>query len=302
MLVGAGLPGACVASLASASTPPAASSRSTRCAAAAAAAASSQPSPTHNPARFRDTWDTSSGTAHQHRLLSPHTSAAMSRPLNDDEVLSEMKKMVAFIKQEAMEKAREIQVKADEEFAIEKSKIVRQEAINIDNTYEKKIKQTKVANKIAESNATNKSRLEVLQARESHLQDLFEAARSKLASLSEDKQKYGPLLTQLILQGLLQLLEPKVEVTGRDKDKDQLKKSADEAKKLYKEKSGRDVEITTKAGLSKESSGGVKLAGHGGKIRIDNTLDERLRLLEELMLPEIRLSLFGPNPNRKFSN
>lgn len=44
----------------------------------------------------------------------------MSRPMNDDEVLSEMKKMVSFIKQEAMEKAREIQVKADEEFAIEK--------------------------------------------------------------------------------------------------------------------------------------------------------------------------------------
>lgn len=44
----------------------------------------------------------------------------MSRPMNDDEVLTEMKKMVAFIKQEAMEKAREIQVKADEEFAIEK--------------------------------------------------------------------------------------------------------------------------------------------------------------------------------------
>lgn len=40
--------------------------------------------------------------------------------MNDDEVLTEMKKMVAFIKQEAMEKAREIQVKADEEFAIEK--------------------------------------------------------------------------------------------------------------------------------------------------------------------------------------
>jgi hypothetical protein len=47
-------------------------------------------------------------------------SSNMSRPMNDDEVLSEMKKMVSFIKQEAMEKAREIQVKADEEFAIEK--------------------------------------------------------------------------------------------------------------------------------------------------------------------------------------
>lgn len=58
--------------------------------------------------------------------LSPSTSplaadlSNMSKPMNDEEVLSEMKKMVAFIKQEAVEKAREIQVKADEEFAIEK--------------------------------------------------------------------------------------------------------------------------------------------------------------------------------------
>lgn len=43
-----------------------------------------------------------------------------SRPLNDDEVINEMNKMVAFIRQEANEKAREIKVKADEEFAIEK--------------------------------------------------------------------------------------------------------------------------------------------------------------------------------------
>ena len=71
-----------------------------------------------------------------------------SRPMNDEEVLSEMKKMVAFIKQEAVEKAREIQIKADEEFAIEKAKIVRQEAINIDSQYEKKIKQAEVSQKM----------------------------------------------------------------------------------------------------------------------------------------------------------
>lgn len=71
-----------------------------------------------------------------------------NRPMNDEEVLSEMKKMVAFIKQEAVEKAREIQIKADEEFAIEKAKIVRQEAINIDSQYEKKTKQAETANKM----------------------------------------------------------------------------------------------------------------------------------------------------------
>ena len=55
---------------------------------------------------------------------------------------------MAFIKQEAVEKAREIQIKADEEFAIEKAKIVRQQAINIDSQYEKKIKQAEVAQKM----------------------------------------------------------------------------------------------------------------------------------------------------------
>jgi UDP-N-acetyl-D-mannosaminuronate dehydrogenase len=48
---------------------------------------------------------------------------------------------VSFIKQEALEKAREIKVKADEEFNIEKAKLVRQEALNIESFYEKKKKQ-----------------------------------------------------------------------------------------------------------------------------------------------------------------
>ncbi|PWN22112.1 putative vacuolar ATP synthase subunit E [Microstroma glucosiphilum] len=226
----------------------------------------------------------------------------MSRPMNDDEVLNEMKKMVAFIKQEAMEKAREIQVKADEEFAIEKSKIVRQEAVSIDSAHEKKIKQAQVANKISESNATNKARLSVLQARDSHLEDLFEGAREKLVGLSKDEKKYSTLLKDLITQGLLRLMEKKVTVTCRDKDEKLVKKAADEAKKQYKEKSGRDVEIEVVKGLNKDSNGGVLLAGHGGRIKVDNTLDERMKLLEELMLPEIRLDLFGANPNRKFSS
>lgn len=57
--------------------------------------------------------------------------------------------------------------------------------------------------------------------------------------------------------------------------------------------------VTVQEGLNKDSAGGVVLSGHGGKITINNTLDERLRLLEDRMLPEIRLDLFGPNQNRK---
>lgn len=224
-----------------------------------------------------------------------------SRPLNDEEVLSEMKKMVSFIKQEAMEKAREIQVKADEEFAIEKAKIVRQEAISIENQYEKKKKQTITSQKIAKSDQTNKSRLELLQTREQHLQKLFDDARARLNELTKDQSKYEQLLQGLILQGLLQLMEEKVIVTARSTDVQLAQKAAESASKQYTEKSGRQTKVEVKEGLSKDCHGGVTLSGHQDRIHINQTLDERLRILEEKMLPEIRNDLFGANENRKFT-
>ena len=74
--------------------------------------------------------------------------------------------------------------------------------------------------------------------------------------------------------------------------------------------------MTLQANLA-YSAGGVKLVSGNGRITLDNTLDERLRLLEDRasaldplgvcmlnlpsqMLPEIRKDLFGPNENRKF--
>ena len=47
-------------------------------------------------------------------------------------------------------------------------------------------------------------------------------------------------------------------------------------------------------------SGGVLIVGGGGKIEINNTLDERLKLLESDALPMVRERLFGKNVNRKF--
>lgn len=52
----------------------------------------------------------------------------------------------------------------------------------------------------AQSNQTNKSRLQVLQTREQHLQDLFDGAKEKLKELSGDEGKYSELLKGLILQ------------------------------------------------------------------------------------------------------
>jgi V-type H+-transporting ATPase subunit E len=48
------------------------------------------------------------------------------------------------------------------------------------------------------------------------------------------------------------------------------------------------------------SHGGIFIVGTGGKITINNTLEERLKLIEQDCLPTVRGSVFGENPNRKF--
>lgn len=145
-----------------------------------------------------------------------------TRGLNDTEVANEMNKMVSFIKQEALEKAREIKIKADEEFNIEKAKLVRQETVSIEAFYQKKMKQAEIQKKMwvslsafavystallgdlllysEASNQLNKARLRVLQARQQVLSDLMQTARGRLGTLSQDPTKYQTLLKDLILQ------------------------------------------------------------------------------------------------------
>ncbi|KAJ7632342.1 ATPase, V1/A1 complex, subunit E [Roridomyces roridus] len=223
-----------------------------------------------------------------------------SRPLNDEEVLNEMNKMVAFIKQEAMEKAREIRVKADEEFAIEKAKLVKQEQQAIDAQYEKKRKGAEVSQKIAQSTLTNKSRLKLLHRREEHLQDLFSTSRSSILALAKDGGRYVQFLEGVIVQGFLQVMEPSVTVHSRKCDVELVQQAAKGAASTYNELSGRNISFEVEGSLSDDGAGGVKLVSGSRRIMLDNTLDERLRLLEDRMLPEIRKDLFGANPNRKF--
>ncbi|KZV74217.1 ATPase V1/A1 complex subunit E [Peniophora sp. CONT] len=221
-------------------------------------------------------------------------------PLNDDEVLTEMNKMVAFIKQEAMEKAREIKVKADEEFAIEKAKLVKQEQQAIDAQYDKKRKGAETAQKIAQSTLTNKARLRLLHRREEHLQDLFSGSREEITKLAADDGRYVQFLEGITLQALLQILESAATVHVRSKDTELFKGTLDSLKKQYNEISGREVDVQVEGSLSDDLAGGVVVVNATKRITIDNTLDERLRLLEDRMLPEIRFDLFGPNENRKF--
>lgn len=159
--------------------------------------------------------------------------------------------------------------------------------------------QTDPAFHSTQSTLTNKSRLKLLQQREEHLQDLFFTARTLIFELSRDEARYVQFLEGVIVQGFLQLLEPNVTVHARETDVEIVQRAVDGAAKQYTEVSGRTVNAVVKGTLSNDmyvcsrdslscvskqllcSAGGVKLISGSQRITLDNTLDERLRLLED---------------------
>ncbi|CDO54207.1 hypothetical protein DV451_003601 [Geotrichum candidum] len=225
-----------------------------------------------------------------------------NQALSDDQVAGELRKMVEFIKKEADEKAKEIELKANEEYEIEKANIVRSETAAIDELYEKKYKQASLAQQIAKSTVLNKTRLKVLEAREDVLEDVFATAASKLKDITKEKKKYKKVLEGLIEEGAFALMESKIVVRVKASDVAAAESVTDAAAKFYKEKSGKDVEIIVDKDhpLPDSISGGVVVEGSNGKIDTNNTLEERLKLLSEEALPAIRLQIFGPSTSRKF--
>ncbi|KAI1487301.1 ATPase, V1/A1 complex, subunit E [Biscogniauxia mediterranea] len=222
--------------------------------------------------------------------------------LSDDQVGQELRKMTAFIKQEAFEKAREIEIKANEEFSIEKSKLVRQETDAIDAAYAKKFKQATMSQQITRSTVANKTRLRILGARQELLDDIFDIAAKRLADGAKDPAKYRTILRNLLLEGMYALAEPEVLVRARKADLAIVKEAAAEAETEYKKEVGKEskVKVDEEEQLAEGISGGVMIVGGQGKIEINNTFEERLQLLQHSALPAVRKALFGPNPNRKF--
>uniref|UniRef100_A0A8C4QQ62 V-type proton ATPase subunit E n=1 Tax=Eptatretus burgeri TaxID=7764 RepID=A0A8C4QQ62_EPTBU len=196
--------------------------------------------------------------------------------LSDADVKKQIKHMMAFIEQEANEKADEIDAKAEEEFNIEKGRLVQSQRLKIMEHFEKKEKQIEQQKKIQMSNLMNQARLKVLKAREDLIQDLLDEARRRLGRGSQHATQ---LLHHLVLQKMLP-----------------------DIYSIYKKKTNMDVIITIDHNnyLSPEISGGAELLTPDGKIFISNTLESRLDMMARQMMPEIRCALFGANANRKF--
>ena len=126
--------------------------------------------------------------------------------------------MISFIQQEAAEKVEEIEAKAEEEFNIEKSRLVSQQRVKIIEYYDKKEKQIELQRKIQQSNLANASRLAILKARDDYVQTLKDEAKKQLHRLMNDRSMYITVLVDLITEGFLILDEEEVFIQCRHED------------------------------------------------------------------------------------
>ncbi|GAV87724.1 vATP-synt_E domain-containing protein [Cephalotus follicularis] len=226
--------------------------------------------------------------------------------MNDADVSKQIQQMVRFIRQEAEEKSNEISVSAEEEFNIEKLRLVEAEKKKIRQEYERKQKQVEVRKKIEYSMQLNASRIKVLQAQDDVVNSIKEAAAKELLNVSRDHHVYKKLLKDLIVQCLLRLKEPAVLLRCREDDVDLVDSVMDSAKDEYAEKVNvHQPEIIVDHHVylppapshhhahGPYCSGGVVLASRDGKIVLENSLDARLDVVFHKKLPVIRKLLFG---------
>jgi len=157
-----------------------------------------------------------------------------------------------------------------------------------------------VASNSAQSTITNKSRLKLLHKREEILQQIFSALREPPTPLCEMGSKYDDFLEGVIVEGFLHVMEPTVAIHCRKSDVENVNTAAAQASKTYQDLRGVGITFEVIGSIADEwyalvskmlcrdpkysicrSQGGVKIVSGNGRITLDNTFEERLRLLED---------------------
>jgi V-type H+-transporting ATPase subunit E len=131
-----------------------------------------------------------------------------------------------------------------------------------------------------------------------------EEAKQRLHTITKDKAGYSKIIQSLLTQGACQLLEPLLLVRCRQADQSLIENAISPALAEYKAKVNKEVviKLDTENWLSPSCAGGMEMIAMKGKIKVDNTLEARLGMISEQIMPDIRTNLFGANPNRKFND
>mmetsp|Transcript_11337 Transcript_11337/g.27215 ORF Transcript_11337/g.27215 Transcript_11337/m.27215 type:complete len:147 (-) Transcript_11337:8-448(-) len=131
------------------------------------------------------------------------------------EAQQQIEQMKDFILAEAKDKASDITKKGEEEFSIEVYRLITEQKEKVRQNYEKKTKQIETQYAIAKSMAINKQRLEKIKARQEVMHKVSSDAKEGIIKELQKADTGKKFITQLLLQGMLMLLESEVVVKCR---------------------------------------------------------------------------------------
>jgi len=219
--------------------------------------------------------------------------------------------MVGFIRKEAEERAADIEKDAKSEANARKLERERTFKQSLKEEFATKKKKLLVAQRIERSDKKKDARIAQMKERDITIKQLKGEVLAQLADVSKHK-KYPELIRFLIAQGLMIITENIVDIQCRKEDANIVQNEIQNGVKLYVDFIQEQTGITPQVKLrlsndwlspapvkgSKALSccGGVVLSARNGTIVCKNTLDSRLDLCYENLIPQIRGLLFGVRP------
>ena len=209
-----------------------------------------------------------------------------------DERMRKFKKAIYLFQEKEI---KDIKEKSEEEQAYEHSKIIREDKEYYEGAYEKKFKGIEVEVKIQKSRKINEMRMSKMRLRFEMIEKIQQEIKGKILSVLQNQNTYEELLRKLLIQGMIKLLEEKVEVQCLKKDLELVKKVAARCEQEFAGMGEIKTKLVVNENrcLSENDLGGVILCSYAGRIVCNNTMRVRLEYALQLFLPDIRSQLFG---------
>jgi V-type H+-transporting ATPase subunit E len=230
--------------------------------------------------------------------------------MNESEARERIRQMISFVQEEAKEKAIEIRGKAENDYNAAKTKHLHQAKAKLEEEYQKKWKSIEVNRRIERSAAINRARMDIMQIKNECIDELLQETRLAVAEKARrDPDAYKLTLKNLIIQGLIKLLESDVKIRARKEDSELVQSVLEAAAREFKEIMQKEAHQRYDVTLSLDSKyldprpvvgsnapsccGGVVLLADEGRIKCTNTMDERLSAMFSNTVPSLRKMLFN---------
>ncbi len=155
--------------------------------------------------------------------------------MNDIEASSILKSMIQFIQNHGNERVATINKQSEDEFTVQKENYIAEEKERIAADVKERLRKDEITLKIERSKNDNKLRIERMKTTNELIIKLYKESRVKIVQKQkESPEVYKELVKNLIIQGLIKLMEPEVNIRCKKSDEKVVQSVLESASAEYK--------------------------------------------------------------------